>query len=125
MAAQPTFANLCKIVPRLRQLHDLAASVRDDKRQESFCANYLWYGALKPQLERLVGWNARWEPLPDEPRRTVFLRASEVRRKPQWEVEPMYGLPEEVELVTSSAAYSVAYQTVWEALPDCRNCGCA
>ena len=53
-----TFEELCALEPRLRELYQRAKAVRDDRRKPSFCANSIWYRELKPELCRLVGWEA-------------------------------------------------------------------
>lgn len=83
-----TFEELCQIEPRLLALYRRAQAVKDDKRKPSFCANRVWYTEFKPELCRLVGWEAE----------NPALRTEE--------------------------AYDLAYDTIYDVLPPCRNCWC-
>lgn len=92
-----TWDSLVAMEPRLQTLLDEAKSVRPDGA--TFCANAIWYGygghqGFKPRLSKLVGWE-RCPPCST----TVAPLASE-------------------------KAYDIAYETIYEALPDCRDCGC-
>jgi hypothetical protein len=89
------WADMVEVEPRLQELFDEAAAIKDDRRKPAFCANAHWYGygsragkGLKPRMMPLVGWHA------SDPR----LRSME--------------------------AYSEAYDRIYSALPDCRNCMC-
>lgn len=120
----PTFDRLCELCPELGALYDLAEAVRDDGSWHVFCANYLWYENVKPRLIRLVGSEARWIP-DDDPGRMVIVTGEELleRAEKKWEVHARRALPEHAALLRSSAAYDVAYQTIYHALPDCRHDG--
>src|SRR5215467_6291400 len=89
-----TWERLCELEPRLLALHRRAKAIKDDERKPWFCANDVWYGR---------GSN---EGLKEELRNLVGWR-----RK---------GHP----ILGSSEAYDVAYDTVYDVLPPCRNCGC-
>ncbi len=54
-----TWEELVRREPGLLTLLREAQSVRDDKRQPSFCANQVWFRRFKPRLMELVGWYAR------------------------------------------------------------------
>ncbi len=91
-----TFAALAQREPRLQQLYDEAAAVRDDGRTRSFCATVAWYGygcppgsPLRDRVKQLVGW---------------------------WNTDdPVLGTDE---------ASRLAYDTIYTLLPGCRNCCC-
>jgi hypothetical protein len=51
-----TFEQLVKIEPRLKDLQSQAEQI--DGSNPDFCANEVWYRALKPILLNLVGWEA-------------------------------------------------------------------
>jgi hypothetical protein len=85
-----TFDELCEREPALRRLYDEARAERRQRRSQHYCANRVWYGRLKPQLLRLVGWER-----PDR--------------------DPVLG---------SSDAYDIAYDEIYQALPDCQDCSC-
>ena len=53
-----TWPEMVATEPALQTLFDQAAAIRDDKRNPAFCANWHWYRKLKPQMRRLVGWEA-------------------------------------------------------------------
>lgn len=84
IANKNTFENLCAVEPGLARLLRRA---RMHEPTMGFCANEIWYWDLKPQLVRLVGFEA------DHPE------------------------------LSSSADYDLAYQTIYEALPDCDHPG--
>ena len=74
-------------------------SVSQDHR-ESCCANELWHGSLDPETgEWKKGFRQRLEELVG------------------WKREPH-------PILGTREAYEVAYQTLYRALPDCRNCPC-
>lgn len=83
--------------PRLADLLAEARTVKDEGGAY-FCANQVWYGYGDPRR----GFKARLLPLVG------------------WERN---GGPS---LLTTPQAYDVGYQTIYDALPDCRgDCGCA
>lgn len=92
----PTWAQLVALEPRLQALLDEAKSV--DGSDEHFCANRVWYGNARNRngiKERLC-------------------------RLVGWDVRRHGGSA----LLSSEAAYDVAYETIYDALPGCRECGC-
>ena len=89
-----TFEDLCRIEPRLATLYNEAKSIRDDKRKPSFCANRTWYACGSLR------------------ERTTPLVGCAVKRRG--------GDPR----LATSRAYDTAYHTIYDALPDCRNCVC-
>ena len=94
-----TFDRLCQMEPRLASLLQRASEVRDDETAESFCANRTWYG---------------YENLPHEgiKEQLCSLVGSDREDLPQGHV------------LRSSLAYELAYQTIYNVLPPCRNCSC-
>lgn len=93
---KPTFAQLVKAEPRLADLARAAARVVDDRRAASFCANAHWYGYRGlPGLKPALEQLVGWG----------------AQRRDE---HPVLG---------TSAAYDVAYETIYCLLPDCRNCG--
>jgi hypothetical protein len=92
----PTFRALARLEPRLRGLLAEARSYRRD-RGPVFCANAVWYG-----------YSDHRPGLKDRLCRLVGLQA------------------ERGGALASSAAYDVAYETIYRALPDCRGrCACS
>ena len=59
-----------------------------------FCANLIWYRKIKPKLLSMIGWD-RGRDGPGADR-----------------------------LLSSSAAYDLIYESLYNELPDCRDCGC-
>lgn len=51
----PSWDALVSMEPRLAELYQRAAEV---EAGPDFCANRVWYDVLKPELVRLVGWEA-------------------------------------------------------------------
>lgn len=92
-----TWDKLVELEPRLTSLLAEAQSIRDDKSKPVFCANSVWYGY------HLHDGGLR--------EKVIQLVGWEAQRK---------GVPE----LRTQAAYDVAYQHVYDALPPCRNCLC-
>ena len=51
-----TWEALVAAEPELAVLLAEVRAVRDTGHRATFCANAVWYGAFKPRLGRLVGW---------------------------------------------------------------------
>lgn len=90
------FRRLCELEPQLLVLRDEAASYREEKRDDEFCANAVWHGyygevGIKPRLVELVGW----------------------------------GRMDGAEELRTQDAYDAAYSCIYEQLPSCGpRCGC-
>lgn len=91
-----TWGELVSIEPALLVIEARLKEYQDDLREDSFCANAIWYGypgyspSYKMWMHGLVGNSAK----KDNPR------------------------------LTTCQAYDCAYQHLLNILPDCRNCGC-
>lgn len=55
-----TFEELVKMEPRLGEL--LLRATTCNHAGHDFCANEMWYGAIKPRLLRLVGFSCKPGP---------------------------------------------------------------
>jgi hypothetical protein len=91
-----TFAQLVQLAPELQVLFDDARSHHSNWGPD-FCANAVWYGypGHKPGIKKRMGQLVGW------------------------------GAPEDAGELRTSAAYDVAYETIYQALPDCRgDCSC-
>jgi hypothetical protein len=89
-----TWARLVELEPRLAELLAEIRRVKDDKRRSEFCANGAWYGTYDTE-----GFKPRFASL-------VGFEA-----KGPAELKTM-------------AAYDLAYEKLYQALPNCRNCFC-
>lgn len=134
------FDYLCEAEPRLADLFRLASMI-GRKRGRDFCANFIWYEFIKPELCRLVGDGRRPSPVADcDPQegKTAMERMRSLRGKahPAFNdvspsvIVPMYSRAsaEKSDFLSSSMAYDIAYETIYNALPDCRHengSGCA
>ena len=133
-----TFDDLCEMEPRLRKLYDLASMI-GRKRGKSFCANFVWYDFLKPQIINLVG--AYRTARPKRPGFVPNHDDSGLEKMNRFRIHTMDTLPDiewkkrDMVLRTlneasscddprlwTSEAYDIAYQTIYNALPDCRGC---
>ena len=92
--SEMTWRNLVTCEPELGQLLNEVRRIKDDKRKPGFCANACWYG-----------WGEAEPSLKDRKVSLVGWRARH-------------------EVLRTSAAYDLAYKTLYGALPDCRNCAC-
>lgn len=110
----PTMDELIEWEPHLRGLLRLAEMIGDGGGSH-FCANAVWYTLFKPRLFQLVGWERI------DRRGKVYSGAALLG---EGEPELWDDWPEHEAELQSSAAYSVAYQAIYEPLPSCRNCSC-
>jgi hypothetical protein len=90
---RPTWTDLVAEEPRLAALLEEARGYRKTAKP-TFCANAVWYG-----------YGSRGEPLKDSVSRLVGWERKE---------HPLLG---------TEGAYDVAYETIYEALPNCRHEG--
>jgi hypothetical protein len=91
-----TFEELCRLEPKLGELLQEARSHKPQGR--SFCANAVWYSYGQYRHRGLK---------------------SRLRRLVGFERRERHAI------LSTPAAYSLAYQTIYRALPDCRRCSCA
>ncbi len=89
-----TWANLKRVEPRLQVLEREIKAIVDKNGSPYFCANETWYGYQDPQQ----GFKER------------------LCRLVGWEAENPR--------LRTAGAYDVAYDYLYELLPDCRDCGC-
>lgn len=93
MSTAPTFADLVKLEPKLGELLTEAKSYHTSQNPE-FCANAAWYGyGGEPGIKPRLLKLVGWE-------------------RPGGLHWPL----------STPAAYDVAYDTLFEALPDCGKC---
>lgn len=107
---------LARAEPELRRLERLALWIAS-RADTDFCANEVWYGFLKPTLLPLVGWSRGRVPecADDEPRPVFVCMA---------DIQPARRVPassRSERLLRSVAAYDLAYDHIYELLPDCRH----
>lgn len=102
-----TWARLMELEPGLAAIFKRAADIKDDKSTASFCANKAWYGQWVRNEAAPYGYEFQYG------------LKRELKKLVGWvsinKDHPILGIPE---------AYSLAYQKIYGALPDCRNCGC-
>jgi hypothetical protein len=91
---QLTFKDLVALEPRLQPLLDEARSYHQNTAAD-FCANAVWYGYFDSR-----GLKERMSRLVG------------------------YEVPKSVGILSTEEAYDVAYDTIYQALPNCRACGC-
>jgi hypothetical protein len=125
-----SWGKLLELEPRLQRLYDEARAVRDNKRDRYFCANERWYRDFKPRLVNLVGWDRGDDANPaiQEWSREV----DEIARANGGAIDsgllpplPQHVVPDgEDARLHGHAAYDLAYRTIYEELPACRNCMC-
>jgi hypothetical protein len=95
MRAKPSWSEIIRAEPRLRRLYADVRAIKDDKSRPSFCANGAWYGYCDT-------------PRPTLKQRMFYLVGFHAAK------------PE----LRTMAAYDVAYNKLYSALPDCRDCLC-
>jgi hypothetical protein len=90
------FFKLALLEPRLLDLYGEAAATKNDNSDGWFCANEVFYGYHgRHSLKRRICGLVGWDAESNHP-----------------------GL-------VSQDAYDLAYETIYDALPDCRDCSCA
>jgi hypothetical protein len=87
---------MLKEEPALQLLMKELRAVKDDKKEASFCANRLW----------LMGWDN--DPL----------------SSPKRKIEELVGWHAQNPVLRTEAAYRLAYEKLYDVLPNCRNCWC-
>jgi hypothetical protein len=88
---------LIKLEPRLKELYEEISAIKDHGG-EAFCANAVWYGYGSYREDG--GFKSRLSQL-------VGWHAGRVDKR-----------------LKSMDAYSIAYDKLYNALPNCRNCNC-
>ena len=119
-----TWTTLVKHEPQLKALLADARSITDNRSKTSFCANAAWYGyggrpGLKPRLLFLVGWERGISQ-----KRGSTLAVVNLAGIPLPPKADLASLSEGEQVLRSQGAYDLAYHTVYDVLPNCRNCGC-
>lgn len=113
-----TFLQLCIHEPDLEVLLREAQAL--PRVQADFCANDIWYARFRPRLEQLVGWDRGESSWTDEdqakPKKSRIFSAEELAALP---LPPVERHP----ILSSSEAYDVAYNTIYDALPACQHGG--
>ena len=90
-----TWQDLCEIEPRLQDLLSEVKRIKDDKNEPYFCANEFWYGYHgRPSIKAKMSALVGWTAPGQDPR------------------------------LKTTQAYDVALQTLYNALPNCRDCNC-
>lgn len=118
-----TFREICELEPGVERLYCLAKMI-GRRRGQRFCANALWTLFFKPCVVRLVGWERR----PSMPGDFKFIQAkdllsAEVPEAPANPTIPMWASASSDPRLKTSAAYSIAYGAIYDALPDCNHDG--
>ena len=123
-----TFDDMMEMDGRLRRLRN-AARMIGRKRGKNFCANFIWYNLFKPQLVELVGDHRmiRRDGNPfafEKVDFDLYNRVGEVEYLKHLAVKRIDEVKHDPGFLGTSKAYDIAYHTIFEELPDCRNCGC-
>lgn len=109
-----TFEEICRKDSRIREIY---RAVRMIQGGDNFCANSVFFTLVKPLLRQFVGWGRMVNPDHD---------AAEIKMEGVDDEDntPNMMIHDPGPLGTSEA-YDVAYQAIYNALPDCsNNCGC-
>jgi hypothetical protein len=93
-----TFDQLSALEPKIQSLRDRVANIKDDNRSPYFCANEHWYGYGGKESIREEVYALVGDHVVDDPNLDQRLATSE--------------------------AYDTVYRTLYDMLPDCRNCCC-
>lgn len=89
-----TWKKLVELQPPLEGLLNAAKAIKDDKSKSYFCANEIWYEMGFKEVLRNLVGN-------------------EITTR-------IYGM----EIIYTSEAYDLAYDKIYNTLPNCRNCIC-
>ena len=112
----PSWGQLADAEPQLRRLERLALWMAE-RADPEWCANGVWYEFLKPALVPLVGWCRGHLPTcaVDGPR-PMFLNLSDWTPR-----ERVPATTAAERMLRTSAAYDVAYDHLYDLLPDCKH----
>lgn len=112
----PTITWEAIVDERPRLGHALYTAQHIKRRSPGFCANRVWYGILKPIVSREVGWG-------NKPRcrgHTQLVSEILAGKEPEHTDECRAERERQAWLQTP-AAYDVAYETIYDALPNCQH----
>lgn len=114
-----SFEELKSMDPRLigleHLLHDVVSKHGD---KPYWCANYYWYGLIKPRLTKLVGWGRNSKPVDrsqmprTEAGEMIAIKVSDFINSPPREND---------DPLATSKAYEIAYSALEAMLPPCRH----
>ena len=122
-----TFDEICELEPAIRRAYNLAKMI-GRKRGKPFCANAVWYTIFKPIVSHTIGWQRRpTKPgpikIPTLQEMSLTYDAEKIRRPLFPEIKIGTSTSKDPRLMTAQA-YNLAYDKIYGALPDCRECGC-
>lgn len=131
-----TWDDIIRLDPRIAALERDALVIRGlARRKGSFCANAAFYGRIKPALSVLVGWGRLPEgytPPKRMDRPIQFVTMSELVDETNADRKTLSAFlatltPEQREAhakLTTSEAYDVVYERLYDLMPNCRRCSC-
>jgi len=127
------FLKLCEIEPRLMTLYKFASMI-GRRHGKDFCANFVWYEFLKPELCLLVGDGRTPNVTPKESPECATAMENLLSLRGTFNESVCDTAPsrtvtvynrassEQGAFLRSALAYDIAYNTIYNALPDCRGC---
>lgn len=129
-AVESYFDFYARLEPQLIVLRDSVRVFRQESESaDRVCANAFWFNVFKPQLLKLVGLE---RPVHGENRSEHVLEESgsladflnQAIDEKEARERLIAQLPEDMQSLYGSHAYSVCYEAMYEELPDCKNCHC-
>jgi hypothetical protein len=130
---RPSWEQLAQMEPLLLEVEAQIQRVKDNPERRSFCANSAWLnGNFKDEVVRLVGWHRGTlgvDIRAGSPKESGVLTISDLEelfggvddlkeQRKQRETAAGFGV------LWTDLAYDVAYEHLYEQLPECRNCLC-
>lgn len=120
-----TFKAICEAESGIEELYNLAKMI-GRRRSKTFCANAIWYDLFKPKMVELVGHGRQAKRLEIEKKAKKLKQEGKefIESKEMgftfFEMGP--GDPcfnDNLRWLETSEAYNLAYENIYNALPDC------
>lgn len=116
-----TFDEICELEPHVEIAYRLAKMI-GRKRDEAFCANFIYYHFLKPILNEVIGYGR-----PRHIKRFPLQSSNVLATKKIDDSEPdkriIRASNSNDPRLYYSSTYEVASKKIYEALPDCNHDG--
>jgi hypothetical protein len=122
---QITFEEICELEPEIELLYRIAKMI-GRRRGQMFCANTIWYTFFKPVVVELIGDHRAGELKRRKNAEPFILKKFDFSSFDPEAVSserPIRISSSEDDRLNSPYAYDLAYQTIYDALPDCNHAG--
>jgi hypothetical protein len=127
---QITFEEICEMEPRVLIAFEFAKMI-GRKRNQVFCANFVWGNFLEPMISEVIGWSRPRQLKRLKDRRKKWggkawgMTAFELIKMDDSELDKdiIHVSGNEDERLNSSYAYDLVFENIYNSLPDCNHTG--